>query len=243
MRLTDDIYASAAGHYKSYMTPAKSKTATSGAADPDEEPAVLLDLTSAARKKDEKNDSLSSIRAGKNAETKSSDVQDHSGRLTKRLVAAKSREEVQAILSEAYKNMGEVLRAAAGGDEKALEILKRLNKLIRRANRKVRDLTKEDELRRKEKKAKKDELEQLAKQLELELKQKQSERKKRERKYLRDVYPQSEKQRNKWGAHQNATLHIKTLTLMHPKTYSPPAIPSAPTEAPTPPPETPSSDS
>ena len=220
MRLTDDIYASTIRHYKQYMTPPEGQGASESETTLSEEPAVLLDLSFGMPKKDEKTNYLNSIRANKNNDVKNGDLQDHSSRLTRRLVAAKSREEVHSILSEAYKNLGEALRAAAGGDEKAQEIIKRINKLIRRANRKVRDLTKEDELRRKESKAKKDELEQLAKQLELELKQKIAERKKRERKYLKDANPQNDKTKHQRGIHPNATLSIKIQALLHQMAYS-----------------------
>ena len=214
MRLTDDIYASTIRYYKQYLTPSGEQTAPESTESHTDEPAVLLDLSFGMRQKEEKGTYLDKVRAEKNKNNQNNDLQDHSGRLTKRLVAAKSKEEVHSILADAYKNLGDALKAAAGGDEKALEIVKRINKLIRRANRKVRDLSKEDELRRKEKSAKKKELEQLAKQLELELKQKIEERKKRERKYLKDAN-EKEKPKHPPAIQSSATLNIKMQALMH----------------------------
>ena len=78
---------------------------------------------------------------------------DHSAALTRRLVAAKYQGEVQSIISEAFKNLSECLQAAAGGDAKAMAAVKRLNKLIRRASRKIGDLNKEDLIRQQQKRA------------------------------------------------------------------------------------------
>jgi len=119
-------------------------------------------------------------------DNKGSGVQDPTRKLTRMLVAAKSINQVYNVLSEAFKHMGEIIQAAAYGDEKARNILRRLNKLIRRATRKVRDLNNEDQLRRKETRAREKEIEELARQIEMELKRKLLERKQREKKYLRD---------------------------------------------------------
>ena len=117
---------------------------------------------------------------------KSSNLEDPTRRLTRMLVAARTINEVHSVLSEAFKKMGDIIQAAASGDEDARRILGRLNKLIRRATRKVSDLNKEDQTRIKEANARKKEIEQLARQLELELKQRIAERKRREKGYLRD---------------------------------------------------------
>ena len=154
-----------------------------------EEPPVFLDLSFDALNN---MDSLSktfgaSNSNSENAVNKGNGLIDQSGRLTKMLVAAKSKGEVQNIMSRAYENLGEAIKAAASGDSDAMEVVRRLNKLIRRANRKFRDLTKESEVRDKQKRAEKKELEQLAQQLKEELKRKIAERKQREKKYLRDA--------------------------------------------------------
>ena len=187
VRMTDGYYTSVLCGFGQKKSPQENNTAsrnTAGASQ-DEEPAVLLDLS--AFKKSEKTDETNLKFAADKTESGSGNLDDASGRLTRRLVAAKTREEVHSILSEAYKNLGDALSAAAGGDDEALEIVRRLNKLIRRANRKVGDLTKEDDIRRREKSAKKKELEQLAEQLKQELKRKIAERKRREKKYLKDA--------------------------------------------------------
>ena len=118
--------------------------------------------------------------------SKASGPTDHSGRLTRQLVAAQFQSEVYSIITEAHKNLADWLRAAAGGDGKAMAVIKRLNKLIRRASRKVGDLNKEDLVRQKRQRAERKEQENIAQQLRAELRRKTEERKKREKGYLRD---------------------------------------------------------
>ena len=137
--------------------------------------------------REEKDKFLASIRGEEKDGDNKSSLDDPTGRLTKRLVAANSRIVVQTILAEAYKSMGDIIQAAASGDKNAINVLRRLNKLIRRATRKFRELGNEEEIRQKKDRAQKKEIEELARQLELELKRKVAERKRREKKYLKDV--------------------------------------------------------
>lgn len=121
---------------------------------------------------------------------KPSSPKDESGRLTRRLVSAGKQGEVMTILSEAYQNLSEMLKAAmSGGEEgrKAMIAVKRLNKLIQRAQRKISDLDKEDGLRQKQSRAEKKQEELRVKQIKAELVRRITERKKREKNYLRDV--------------------------------------------------------
>lgn len=119
-----------------------------------------------------------------------SDLEDASRRLTKWLVASKTQFEVQLVLGEAHQHIGKLRMVALSGDEEAIKaanaIIRKLEKLVRRGNRKLTDLGKEDVLRRAQEKAEKDEQIQRAKQIEAELKRKLAERKKREEDYLRE---------------------------------------------------------
>ena len=111
---------------------------------------------------------------------------DETGRLTRALVAAKSIMEVQNVLSEVYKNLFPLQMAAASGDEKAAAIVRKLNKLISRSNRKIRDLNKEEALRMRKKRAEKSEQKDLEEKARIELKRIERERKQREKKYLHE---------------------------------------------------------
>ena len=153
-----------------------------------EESSVILELSIDALRKDADSKAFGTgFNRTEPKENKSSGIDDPSGRLTRMLVSAKSSEEIYTILSQAYKSLGEALTASASGDEKAMEVVRRLNKLIRRATRKLRDFSKENDMRLEQKRAEKKRLELLAKQLEEELKRKIAERKKREKKYLIDA--------------------------------------------------------
>jgi len=76
--------------------------------------------------------------------------------------------------------------AAAQGDKKAAAIIRRLNRLISRGNRKVRDINKEQMMLIRQQQAEAKEQAQIAKKLRDELKRTQIERTNRERRYLRD---------------------------------------------------------
>ena len=113
-------------------------------------------------------------------------LKDETRRLTRKLVNSRSTLEVQDVLREAFQHMKDAIMAAAMGDKKAMAILRKLQKLVRRGNRKISDLHKEQELREKQQRAEKKEQEQIAQRLREELKRALLERKRRERKYLQD---------------------------------------------------------
>ena len=113
-------------------------------------------------------------------------LKDETRRLTRKLVNARSTTEVQDVLREAFQHMKDAIMAAAMGDKKAMAILRRLQKLVRRSNRKISDLHKEQEIRERQQRAEKKEQEQIAQRLRDELKRALLERKRRERKYLQD---------------------------------------------------------
>jgi len=119
---------------------------------------------------------------------------DNTQRLTRMLVAARSTIQVQGVLSEAFNHMREWQRLAAEGDKKAIAVVKKLNKLVSRGNRKVGDLNKEQVMLQRQKKAEKAKQEQIARRLREELKQTELKRKQRERRYLqeRDYYNENE---------------------------------------------------
>ena len=187
MRLTGDTKAPAAFRSDQNRQFAEGQTAFVPDAADFEEPATLLELSFEARNSDKENSFIRSIREKDDNKTDGNGVDDPTRRLTRRLVAAKSVNEVYAVISEAYKSMGDILQAAAAGDKDAANILKKVKKLLSRATRKIRDLGKEEDLRRKERRAKQKEIEHLARQLEQELKRTLEKRKQREKKYLRDV--------------------------------------------------------
>lgn len=168
-----------------------------------EEPAATLELSwDAARAKGEKDPfrerfdlTKKTDKAKEASAQKSPGPQDVSGMLTRRLVASGSQGEVRAIIAEAYQSLSDWLTAAMGGGpdaNKAWGVIKRLNKLIRRAQRKVSDLTKEDMLRVKQKRAEKERQHLHAKQIRQELYRRIQERKLREKRYLRDAHPHKE---------------------------------------------------
>ena len=174
-----------------------------------EEPAVILELSFESLNKGTKDKAFGVDNTVSKQNKYINEVNDQSGRLTKMLIAAKSKEQVQAVLSQAYNNLGDALKAAAAGDKDAMDIVKRLNKLIRRAYRKTRDLMKEDDVRKKQKKAEKEKLEQLSRQLEIELRIKMTERKQREKKYLIDAYPPNNKKQNPLHGFSSVALDAK----------------------------------
>jgi hypothetical protein len=116
---------------------------------------------------------------------------DISGSLTSRLVAAQHQDSVRLVISEAYKSLGEWMKIAMGGGkeaEKAFAVIKRLNKVIRRASRKIADLNKEDVVRSKQKRAERKNEEPEARRLKAELRRRLGERKQRETRYLADAH-------------------------------------------------------
>jgi hypothetical protein len=149
--------------------------------------------TATTRVFDEKPDSMwdmmsfESIRAESEEQDQAGSPPDETHRLTRMLVAARSQFEVLDVISAATKNLLSMQIAAAQGDEKAAAIVKRLNRLISRGHRKMRDLSKEESMRIKQARAEKNEQRQLEEQIRLELRRAELERKQREKKYLHDV--------------------------------------------------------
>jgi len=162
-----------------------------GFSEPDEKgmsdfyaPADFLELSEEAQ--DKLQEYMANLQA-ESAETdddSNGDLTDNSRRFTRMIVAAKSHMEVQDVLSAVHKDKMELIKAAAFGDEGAKAIIRKLDKVIRRGNRKLRDLSKEIQMLQRQQRAEKKEQEQIAKQIRAELKRAQLERKQRERKYL-----------------------------------------------------------
>ena len=152
------------------------------------EPAAILDLSRNAFDLDERNCILKALEKMRpqNNDNANSNVEDPTRGLTRRLVAARTTIQVQNVLRDAFKAMGDLITASAAGCDEAEKILRRLQRLIRRASRKVRDLNNEAELRRKEDQARKREMENLARKFEEELRRRVAERRRREESYLRD---------------------------------------------------------
>lgn len=216
MRIADEVNMLAATKYhgRHYKGPYNSETASKcSKAAPEDNASVLLDLSEDALSKADTEkgsktgdkehrlayvlDEFAKKRAEKEENKGSGDLDDPTARLTKRLVASKTRDEVLTIMSEAYKALGEALKAAGSGDEEAIEVVRRLQKLIKRVSRKMKDLDGEANMSRKEERAKKQELEQLAMRHKMELERRIAERKKREKKYLEDPDAQDEEEQVK----------------------------------------------
>lgn len=122
----------------------------------------------------------------------SADLQDNSASLTRRLVAANSMLSIQMIIADAFKDLGSLRLAAAMAEdssiaEKANQIIRRLERLVRRGNRKITDLNKEDALQRKMDRAEKDEQMQRAREIEAELRRQILNRRRRENGYLDEL--------------------------------------------------------
>jgi len=152
------------------------------------DPADLLDLSEEAQDKI-KNDMAANIQAEhaeNDGEGGSGDLTDNSRRFTRMLVAAKTHMEVQDVLSAAHKDKMELIKAAAFGDEKAKAIIRKIDKVIKRGHRKMRDLSKEIQLLQRQQRAEKKEQDQIARQVREELKRAKLEREQRERKYLHE---------------------------------------------------------
>lgn len=164
-------------------------------------------------KKDSKNTTYSAKSA---TARKAAGPRDDSGRLTKRLVSAESSEEVRLVLSEAYENLAQLRLAALSSDAKesraAMNGIKRLNKLIQRAHRKLSDLGKETLLRQKRERAEERCQEQHVEEIKQELKRRLIERKNREKGYLRDAHVPNERDRDPFGV-SSAALEAKISAL------------------------------
>jgi len=155
-----------------------------------DEIAAFLELTEEAREK------LSNKAFGGNeraeaaaaAEGEGEEVRpsDDTRKLTRMLVAASTPIDVQNLLTDTYNHMREWQKLAANGDKEAIKVVRKLNRLVSRGNRKITDLNKEIVMHQRQQRAEKAEKNQQAKRLELELKEAQRERKARERRYLQE---------------------------------------------------------
>ncbi len=122
----------------------------------------------------------------------SSKPTDSSGALNKRLVAALSQMEVQQVISSASKDLISLRVAAAmcsdKDDAQAIKaIVRKLEKIVTRGQRKIRDLTQEEGMQQKEIQARQRKEEQRADEIKKELREYIRERKRREKKYLRET--------------------------------------------------------
>jgi hypothetical protein len=153
-----------------------------------DESAAILDLSQNTREKLSNNKAIRAREAEEAGAEGDGDGRppDETQQLTRRLVAAKSTLDVQSILGDAFNSMREWQKLAAEGDEKAIAVVRKLNRLVSRGNRKIRDLNKEMVLRQRQEKAEEAEREQLAIRLRDELEQAEHVRKQRERRYLQD---------------------------------------------------------
>ena len=113
---------------------------------------------------------------------------DSSAQLTKRLVASTGQFQVRQVMSEANKNLVGLRMAAAGAEGKdAARIqsyIRKLETLLTRARRKIRDLDSEDALKITQARAQKKKQQKRVEEIKEELRKKLVERKARENSYL-----------------------------------------------------------
>lgn len=115
---------------------------------------------------------------------------DKSSTLTSRLVFAKVELQVQMVISDANTELRSLrLTAALGKGEdakKAKAYIKRLEKILLRAGRKISDLRQEDVMQSKQKRAEQDRQQKRAEEIKEELKKKRTKRGAKENSYLLD---------------------------------------------------------
>ena len=123
---------------------------------------------------------------------------DNSGSLTRRLVSANNTFIIHRIIGDAFKDLGELRLALAMSDgedaDEKRQIIRRLERVIRRSNRKIRDLSGESRLQQKQERAEREEKLQRAREIEDELRRQIIRRRKRENRYLEEL-DQEEMQR------------------------------------------------
>jgi len=124
---------------------------------------------------------------------------DETRKLTRLLVAAKTPDEVQSVLMDTYNHMREWQKLASTGDKEAIKVVRKLNRLISRGNRKISDLHKEMVMHQRQQRAEKAERNQEARRLENELKEAQRERKARERRYLQERDDDDDEESSEFG--------------------------------------------
>jgi len=149
--------------------------------------AAFLDLTKEAQEKL----GNKSLREAERAEATEEEGEgerpsDETRALTRRLVAAKTQDDVQSVLMDTYGHLREWQKLASNGDKEAIKVVRKLSRLISRGNRKIRDLLKELVMHQRKERAENAEKNQEARRLENELKEAQRERMARERRYLQE---------------------------------------------------------
>jgi len=116
---------------------------------------------------------------------------DNSGNLTRRLVSANNTFIIHRIIGDAFMDLGELRMALAHADDEESEqlrqIIRRLERVVRRGNRKIRELSREASLERKAEKAERDDQAQRAREIEAEMKRQILRRRQRERGYLEEL--------------------------------------------------------
>jgi len=165
--------------------------------------AAILDLTEEIREK------LSNKAFGGNERAEAAEGVEEEGederpsddtrKLTRMLVDAKRPDEVQNVLVDVYNHMREWQKLAANGDKEAIRVVRKLNRLISRGNRKITDLNKEIVMHQRQQRAENAEKKQEAIRLELELKEAMRERKARERRYLQERDDENEEEESETG--------------------------------------------
>lgn len=135
----------------------------------------------------------SGVKTGSAFETRTSKPQDNSSELTKRLVAAAGQFEVRQITAEANTSLVKLRMYAGistGKDKEIAEAyIKRLEKLLSRADRKIKDLNNEDIMKLEQARAKKKNQQKRAEEIKAELRKQKVLRKQREQNYLiEDMY-------------------------------------------------------
>jgi len=196
-------------HHKSnnsYVPAKKEYTYTAAASKDDEktyptdEIAAILELTKETQEKLKNKPVNENERAEKTDEEGDPErPSDETRSLTRRLVSAKSPDDVQHVLVDVYDHLREWQALAAAGDKEAIKVVRKLQKLISRGNRKIKDLHKEMVMHQRQQKAENEEKKQEAKRLEIELKEALRERKARERRYLQERDNDNEEEESQFG--------------------------------------------
>jgi len=118
-------------------------------------------------------------------------INDNSGNLTRRLVSASNTFVLHKIIGDAFKDLGELRLALAMSDgedaDTIRQVIRRLERVIRRGNRKISELNREAALERKQDNALKEDKQQRAEQIEAELRRQIIRRRNRERGYLEEL--------------------------------------------------------
>lgn len=122
---------------------------------------------------------------------KATPPKDNSAQLTQRLVAATMQTEVRGVISDATRSLTSLRSAAVNCEKKdraKIEaLIRKMNKLINRASRKIRNLDDEQALSSRQKKAQQAKQDKRAAEMRDELRKRKMERMMREQRYLREA--------------------------------------------------------